>query len=176
MTEQSVVGVYATMADAEDAVATLDRAGFPLTRVSIVTRDLQSERDFHGSVAPGDAAAPGAGVGAALGGLFGVLLGAAFLWAPVTGPVFTAGPLAAMLLGVLAGGVLGAAGGGLLGAAVGWGVSGDDVLEYEQHLRAGRYLVMAHGNAEEVAWADDLLRQEDQATKLTLHGAVATAA
>jgi hypothetical protein len=176
MTKLSVIGVYPSMADAEDAVRTLDRAGYPIAQISIVARDLQSEREVHGFVTTGDAATTGAATGAWVGGLFGMLVGAAFLWIPVIGPLFVAGPLAASLLGMVEGGLLGVAGGGLLGAAIGWGVGEDDVATYEEYLRGGKYLVIAHGNAEEVAWAYDLLLQQGQATELALPGAVAGAA
>jgi hypothetical protein len=176
MTEQSVIGVYTSIADAEDAVRTLDRAGYPIAQISIVARDLQSEQEVHGFFASGDAATAGAATGAWVGGLFGLLLGAAFLWVPVIGPVFVAGPLAASLLGMVEGGLLGAAGGGLLGALIGWGVAEDDVAAYEEYLRGGKYLVIAHGNAEEVAWAYDMLLRQGETSELTLHGAVASAA
>jgi hypothetical protein len=176
MTEQSVIGVYSSMADAEDAVRALDRDGYPISQVSIVARDLQSEQEVHGFVTTGDASATGAVTGAWVGGLFGLLLGAAFLWIPVIGPVFVAGPLAASLLGMMEGGLLGAAGGGLLGAAIGWGVAEDDVAAYEKYLRGGKYLVIAHGIADEVAWAYDVLQRQGETTELSLHGAVASAA
>jgi hypothetical protein len=46
--------------------------------------------------------------------------------------------------------IAGAAGSGVLGALVGWGVSHQHTLRCEEHLRGGKYLLMAHGSAEEV--------------------------
>ena len=51
MPEQSVVGVYDTMAQAEGTVRKLDEAGFPIAHVSIVSQSLQSERELE-SVLP----------------------------------------------------------------------------------------------------------------------------
>ena len=65
--------------------------------------------------------------------------------------------------------VAGAAGGGLLGALVGWGVSKQHILKYEEHLKSGKYLLMAHGNTEEVARAHTIL-QSSGAADLTHHG------
>jgi uncharacterized membrane protein len=48
-----------------------------------------------------------------------------------------------MLLSSMEGVVAGAAGGGLLGALVGWGVSKQHILKYEEHLKSGKYLLMA---------------------------------
>ena len=76
MPEQSVIGVYASMADAEEAIGVLDDAGFPIDQVSLVARDFQSDRAIHSFVAPGNDMASGAAIGASLGGLFGLLAGA----------------------------------------------------------------------------------------------------
>lgn len=158
MAQQSIIGVYDTLGQAEDAVRTLDRAGFPIRQVSILARDLTSERQVNGFLTAGDVATEGAGTGAWLGGLFGLLVGAAFIWVPGFGPLIVAGPLAAAIAGGVEGAVVGAAGGGLLGALVGWGVSRDHVLKYEERLRGGQYLVVAHGSTNDVVRAGEILR------------------
>jgi hypothetical protein len=168
MSEQSDIGVYATMAEAEGAVRMLGSGGFPITQVSIVAQNLESEKEVHGYITAGDVAKSGASSGAWLGGLFGVLIGAAFIWVPGFGPLLVAGPLAAMLLGGVEGAVAGAAGGGLLGALVGWGVSKKHVIKYEEHLKGGKYLVIAHGSTDEVVHAHDILKATG-ATEVTQH-------
>jgi hypothetical protein len=88
MAEHSVVGVYDTMTQAEEAVHTLDQAGFPLKQVSIVTQNLVSDKTMHGYIMPGDdLTARGAATGAWMGGLLSVLIGVAFLWVPGFGPL-----------------------------------------------------------------------------------------
>ncbi|MGC8780866.1 MAG: general stress protein [Anaerolineae bacterium] len=172
MSEQSVVGVYRTMSEAEEAVRVLDRGGFPIKQVSVLAQNLESEKAVHGYVTAGDVAKAGAGTGAWVGGLFGLLVGAAFIWVPGFGPLLVAGPFAAMLLGGVEGVMAGAASGGLLGALVGWGVSKQHILKYEEHLKGGKYLVIAHGSAEEVARAQNIL-QGTAAIEVTQHGAAA---
>ena len=54
MAERSVVGIYDTMARAEEAVHMLDQAGFPVKHVSIVTQNLASDKTMHGYIMPGD--------------------------------------------------------------------------------------------------------------------------
>jgi len=162
------------MSEAEEAVRMLDRGGFPIQQVSIVAQNLESEKEVHGYVTVGDIAKSGAGTGAWVGGLFGLLIGAAFIWVPGFGPLVVAGPLAAMLLGGIEGLVAGAAGGGLLGALVGWGVSKEHILKYEERLKGGKYLVIAHGSAEEVAKAHNIL-EGSGATELNVHTAEASA-
>jgi uncharacterized protein (DUF111 family) len=74
-----------------------------------------------------------------------------------------------MLLGSMDGVIAGAAGGGLLGALVGWGVSKQHILKYEEHLKGGKYLLMAHGSAEEVTRAHSVL-EGTGAAEVTHHG------
>lgn len=168
MSEQSVVGVYGDIAKAEDAIKELGRTGFPIRQVSIVAKDLENERAVHGFVTAGDIAKGSAGTAAWLGGLFGLLFGAAFLWVPGFGPLLVAGPFSAMLLGGIEGALAGAAGGGLLGALVGWGVSRQHILKYEEHVRGGKYLVIVHGDEAQVERARSVLRTT-QPDELNLH-------
>jgi hypothetical protein len=172
-TQNSVVGIYHTMEAAEQAIHTLDRAGFPLKQVSIVAQNLETEKEIHGYITAGDVAMSSAGTGAWVGGLFGLLIGAAFIWVPGFGPLMVAGPLAAMLLGGMEGAVFGAAGGGLLGVLVGWGVSKQHILKYEEKVKSGKYLLIAHGDAEQVSKARDILESTDT-EELTVHDAATT--
>jgi hypothetical protein len=156
--QQSVVGVYDTMDQAEKAVQQLDHDGLPITQVSIVAKSLESERRIHGFITAGDVAQSSACVGAWTGGVFGLLLGAAFLWVPGIGPLIIAGPLAAALLGSLEGAAAGGATVGLLGALVGWGISKQHILKYEQSVNTGKFILIYHGSAAEVTRANDVLK------------------
>jgi hypothetical protein len=155
--EASVVGAYATIDEAEGAVARLIRGGFPLDQMSIATRDLSSQQEVRGFVVPGGVARDGARIGAWIGGLFGLLVGAAFVWVPGFGPLLVAGPLAAAILGAIEGDAIGAAGGGLLGGLAGLGVSRERIVTYEQRLRAGQNLLVATGSTDEIARARAIL-------------------
>jgi hypothetical protein len=161
MTEKSVVAIYSRMSDAENAIRLLDESGYPVNQISIVSRDLESEKQVHGFITTGDVAKSGAATGAWVGGLFGILIGAAFLWIPGFGPLMVAGPFAAMLLAGAEGVLTGAVGGGLLGALIGWGVSKKHILKYEERLKGGEYLVIAHGSAEEVERAHSILESTE---------------
>ena len=129
---------------------------------------MESEKEIHGYVTAGDVAKSGVGTGAWVGGLFGLLAGAAFIWVPGFGPLIVAGSLAAVLIGGAEGVAVGAAGGGLLGALAGWGVSRQHIIKYEEHLKGGKYLVIAHGSAEEAARAQNIL-QTTGAAEVTHH-------
>jgi uncharacterized membrane protein len=159
MAERSVVGIYDTMAQAEEAVHTLDQAGFPVKHVSVVTQNLASDKATHGYITPGDDSTPhGAATGAWVGGLCGLLIGSAFLWVPGFGPLLVVGRLAALLLAGVEGTLMGAATGSLLGALVSWGIAEEHILDYEQQVQGGKHLVIAYGTAAEVAQAHAILQ------------------
>ena len=172
MNEQSVVGIYDTMDAAESAVKALDAAKFPVTQVTIVTKDLSSEKTVHGYVTACDVSKKGAREGAWLGGIFGLLVGAALMWIPGVGPVVVAGSLASALLGGVEGAVAGSALGGILSGLAAWGISKQHILKYEETVRGGKYLVIAHGSGDEVDKAQQILAGTG-ASNLTVHRSAA---
>ena len=158
MTERSVVGIYDTMAQAEEAVHTLAQAGFPVKHVSIVTQNLVSDQTMHGYITPGDDLTPrGAATGAWVGGLLSLLIGSAFLWIPGFGPLLVLGRLAALLLIGVEGALVGVATGSFLGALANWGIAEEHILDYERQVQSGKHLVIAYGTDEEVAKAHAIL-------------------
>jgi hypothetical protein len=157
MADESTVAVYETLEQSERAVRQLDQGGYPIKQVSLVAQNLETEKEVHGFITAGDVAKQGAGTGAWVGGIFGLLMGGAVLFVPGVGPLVVVGSLAAALLGAAEGGAVGATAGGLLGALAGWGVSKEHVIKYEDHIKSGQYLVVAHGNAEEVERARTIL-------------------
>lgn len=170
--EHSVVGIYASIDAAEEAVRKLDGGRFPLKQVSIIAKDLVSEQKIHGFVTPCDMGKASARTGAWVGGIFGLLVGAAFLWVPGVGPLVVAGSLSSVLLGGLEGAIAGAAVAGVLGWLATLGISKEHILEYEQTVKGGKYLVIAHGSAHEVQQAHDILAVTKPA-ELNLHGKAA---
>lgn len=157
MADQSTVAIYETLAQAEAAVRKLDQGKFPINQISIVAQNLETDKEVHGFINAGDTAKVGAGTGAWFGGIFGLLMGGAFLVVPGFGPIVVAGSLAAVMLGMVEGAAFGAVGGSLLGALAGWGVSNQQIIKYEDHVKGGKYLVVAHGNSGDVARAHDIL-------------------
>jgi hypothetical protein len=155
--ENSTVGIYTSMDAAEDAVRQLGQGGFPIQHVSIIARDLGTESKVHGFVTPCDVAKSSARTGAWVGGIFGLLAGAAFLWVPGVGPLIVAGSLASALLGGLEGAVAGAATTGVLGWLFSLGIGKEHILKYEQSVKAGKYLVIAHGSPDDVNKAKQIL-------------------
>src|SRR5580692_13154851 len=156
--ESSIVVVYTTLDDAEAAVKKLGEGGFPIQHVSIIAKDLGSEKKVHGFVTSCDVAKSAARTGAWVGGIFGLLAGAAFVWVPGVGPLIVAGSLASALLGGLEGAAAGAALTGTLGWLASLGISKQHILKYEESIRAGKYLLIVHGTPDEVAKAEQILK------------------
>ena len=172
MGQQSVVGVYDTLGRAEAAVRALDAGQFPVNQISILAKDIQDEKKVHGYVTACDVSASGAKTGAWVGGIFGLLVGAAFLWVPGVGPMIVAGSLTAALAGGAEGALLGAATGGILSGLAAWGIGKQHILKYEETVKAGKYVVVAHGSPEQVARAEDILKGTG-AAELTPHATAA---
>ena len=86
-----------------------------------------------------------------------MLFGAVLLMIPGLGPLGVAGPLCGWIVGALEGAVvvggLSALGAGLISL----GIPKDSVLQYETALKTDKFVVVAHGSADEVAHAKDIL-------------------
>ncbi len=148
-----VVAVYATHQAAEDAVRKLQKSGFDMWKLSIVGKDYQVEQEVIGYYTTGDRMKAWGKSGAFWGGLWGLLVGSAFFVIPGIGPLLVAGPLVSGIVGALEGAVvvgsLSAFGAGLYGL----GLPEDSVLEYETQIKAGKFVLIAHGSANDVKQA-----------------------
>ena len=171
-TESSVVAVYPNVDQAEEAVRALGVGGFPIQHVTILSQNLGTEKKVHGFVTACDVAKSSARTGAWVGGIFGLLVGAAFLWVPGIGPVIAAGSLSTALLGGVEGAVAGAAVTGVLGWLVSLGISKDHILKYEESIKAGKNVVIAHGTPEDAAKAKKIL-EGPKPLEMNVHGTAA---
>jgi outer membrane lipoprotein SlyB len=137
MAEECVVAVYKDVAQAKAAIDTLIASGFPQTNISLVTASLKNEpAAVKRALELGDNAEKDAAIGAGIGGVIGLLGGATVVSMAGAGVVI-AGPLGA-LTGVVVG--------GLIGAIRGWSVHSDHIPKYEEKIKSGQVLVIAHGN------------------------------
>lgn len=157
--DNAVVAVFDTHTQAEDAIKELQRSGFDMKQLSIIGKGYHSEEHPVGFYTTGDRIRSWGGLGAFWGGLWGFLFGAAVIWIPGIGPVAAAGPIVHALVGAVEGAAI-VGGVSAIGAALaGLGVPNNSVLKYEQQLKADKYLVIAHGNADDVARARRILQQ-----------------
>ena len=153
----SIVAIYGTHSQAEEAVKELQRSGFDMKNMSIVGKDYHTDEHVVGYYNLGDRMKYWGKQGAFWGGIWGMLFGAAFFVIPGLGPILVAGPLVAWIIGALEGAVvvggLSAVGAGLYSI----GIPKDSVVKYEAALKSDKFLVLAHGTAAEVAKARDIM-------------------
>jgi len=175
MKQNATVAVFNSHLAAEVAVRHLQQAGFDMQKLSIVGRDYQTEDQVIGFYNTGDRVKYWGKMGAFWGGLWGLLFGAAFFWVPGIGLLAFGGPIVSWLIGGIE---VAVATGGLsaLGAALySIGIPQNSILNYETALRAGKFVLIAHGSAEEVERARQLLAEGD-AEQIDTHQANDSAA
>jgi hypothetical protein len=153
----AVVAIYKSHSEAETAIRELQHSGVDMTRLSIVGRDQHTDEHVVGYYNAGERMRYWGKAGAFWGGIWGLLFGSAFFLIPGVGPLLVAGPLVGWILGALEGAVvvggLSAIGAGLYSL----GIPKDSILQYETALRIGKFVVIAHGTAGEVARAREII-------------------
>ena len=164
----SVVAVFESHDQAEDAIRELQKDGFDMKKLSIVGKDYHTEEHVVGYYTAGDRMLYWGKLGAFWGGFWGLLFGSAFFWVPGIGQLLVAGPLVMWIVGALEEaavvGGLSALGAGLSSI----GIPKNSVVQYETEVKNGKLLLVAHGTAEEVERAKDLLHQTEAKTT-TVH-------
>lgn len=152
------VALYDQHTQAENAVKALQRAGFDMKKISIIGKDYETEEHVIGFLNAGDRARIFGKYGAFWGGLMGVLFGSALMFVPILGHIFILGPLAAMLYSGLQGAVVVGGVSALTGALMSIGFPKDSVLRYETALRANKFILMVHGDRQEISRAQEVLK------------------
>ncbi len=154
----AVVAIYESHSQAEEALKELQRSGFDMKKLSIVGKDYHTEEHVVGYYNAGDRMMRWGKTGAFWGGFWGLLFGSAFFAIPGIGPVLVAGPLVAWIVGALEGAVvvggLSAVGAGLYSL----GIPKDSIVQYEAALKSDKFILLAHGTAEEVETAKEIMR------------------
>ncbi|MGB8002271.1 MAG: low temperature-induced protein [Anaerobacillus sp.] len=155
MNNKIIGGVFSSVGSAEQAITDLQRHGYGSNDISVFAKDKSKvnvlEEEMDTSVTSnkggrGKNAGKGAGLGAlsggALGGIGGLLAGLGLLAIPGIGPLVAAGPIAAALTGA----GIGAGGGGIVGALVGAGIPEREAVQYENHLKEGKIIVIVEAS------------------------------
>src|SRR5579872_874828 len=159
MKNNSVVAIYKSHAEAEDAVKELQKTGFDMQKLSIVGRDYHTDEHVVGYYNAGDRMKYWGKAGAFWGGIWGMLFGSAFFLIPGVGPLLVAGPLVGWVLGALEGalvvGGLSAIGAGLYSL----GIPKNSILQYETALKTGKFVLIAHGTSEEATRAREIINR-----------------
>lgn len=133
--------VFAKRRAAEAAYRGLRGAGFEPQDLTLFVHaappHVRGERTAADHAADLGGAA-GAELGGAAGGVGGALAGLGLLSIPGVGSLLAVGPLAAALTGAITGSALG----GVAGSLAGFGVAEAEALASEEHLKAGRSILV----------------------------------
>lgn len=153
----TVVAIYETHEQAENAVKELETSGYDMKKLSIVGKNPHAEEHVVGFYNMGDRMKNWGATGAFWGGLWGMLFGSAFFAIPGIGPLMVAGPLVAWIVGALEGAVI-TGGVGAIGAALfSIGIPNNSILEYELALKTDKFLLIAHCTPEEASKAHGII-------------------
>ena len=151
------VAICNTHVEADQAIKELQKSGYDMKKLSIVGKDYHSEEDVVGYYNTGDRMKKWGKMGAFWGAFWGILFGSAFFIIPGIGPIVMGGPIVSVIVGGLEGAIvvggLSALGAGLYSI----GIPKDSVIKYETAIKSDKYLVIAHGTADEVAKAKEIL-------------------
>jgi hypothetical protein len=171
----SVVAVYRTHAEADQAVKELQSGGVDMHKLSIIGKGYHTDEHAVGYYNTGDRMKYWGKMGAFWGGFWGLLFGSAFFMIPGLGPILAAGPVVGWIVAALEGaavvGGVSALGAGLYSI----GIPKDSVVKYEMAIKSDQFLLIAHGTAAEVAKAKDII-ETTHPSQLSLHLGKAVAA
>ena len=137
----AVVAVCNTHSEVEAAIKELKQAAFNLKKLSIVGKDYHTDKHVVGYYNTGDDHMKYWGT--AIRGI---------------GPVLIAGPLVGWVLGALEETVVNGRVTAIGAALNNLGISKDSVANYETAIKSSKFILMAHGTAEEVALAKTIIQ------------------
>jgi hypothetical protein len=170
-TTSAAVAVYATHDEADAAIKSLQKGGFDMKQLSIVGKDFRTEEHAIGYYNVGDRVKFWGKKGAFWGGLVGILFSSAFLLIPVVGHIIVLGPLVSSIIGGLEGAAVVGGTSALFAALAGLGIPKDSVVQYENDVKAGKFLVLAQGTPEDVTRAKGILAAASPAASVVVHSA-----
>jgi len=167
----SVVAIYDTHDQAEQAVKKLQEAGIDMKSLSIAAKDTHVQEQVVGYYTLGDRMMHWGELGAFWGGLWGFLFDSALFAIPGIGPVFLAGPLVSWMLAVLEGAVVFGGISALGAALISVGIPKHSVIQYEAALKADKFLLILHDRPDSVAIAKDIISGTNHSS-CTMHDEV----
>ena len=152
-----VIAVHDSQVGAEAAVKALGRAGFDMTKLSVIGKGDRTGEHALGFYTLGDRVRTWGVSGGLWGVAWGLLLGSAVFVMPPIGILAAAGPITVALVAALEGAVVVGGVSALCAALAGLGMAQDQAARYEADIVANRFLLIVHGSQEDVARARAVL-------------------
>lgn len=170
---KATIGVYRDQTTALEAVRLLKAAGYPPNRISILSHAKEEGESEEGEGIDSDnafsrpvkVAATSLGIGAVVGPILGALTGIGVLAIPGLGILVGAGAIAGAVTGLEAGLI----GGGIISALAIARMNKHHEDIYHEHLQQGRYLVIAHGDHDQLEHARQVLHDYNEHVQLDVH-------
>lgn len=150
---KTTIGVYDTKETAIEAVKELTTQGFSAKKLSVIGRVAKEDADFMADEMLMEKAGKRVGLSALIGSTVGVLSGVGVFAIPGLGFIFGAGAL----MGAIAGFDIGLIGGGLFSALSLSNIKGNIAQQYEDHLKAGKFLLIVQGSEDEAKKAHAII-------------------
>ncbi len=151
------IAIFENHEAANAAVKSLAEAGFDMKHLSVVGQGYHTEEKVIGFYNMGDRVGFWGSRGAFWGGLWGLFIGGLFVTVPVVGPLIVLGSLAGTIVLALESAVVVGGISALSAALFSLGTPKDSIIRYEEAIKADKFLVMAHGPAEEMTRAKAVL-------------------
>jgi uncharacterized membrane protein len=149
------VAVYDSHEKAVNALKKLAESKFPMNKISLVGKSEVIDDHVHlKSLAPIKNAPAFVGIGA--GALIGLLSGIGVFTIPGFGFLYGAGAL----VGAIGGFDLGLVTGGLGTILLTIGIEKEHIVKYEEHLNAGKFILIVNGEKNEILLAEKILHTE----------------
>ena len=150
---EHTIAVYGTHEQAEAALKILQNSDYDMRNLSIIGQNYETEEHPLGFVNSGDRMLTWGKFGAFWGSIWGLLFGSAMMFVPGLGYLVFGGWIVSAIEGAVIGGGLAALGGAL--ASI--GIPTDSVIKNESELKAGSFLLLAHGDSLQTQRAKELL-------------------
>ncbi len=170
MQKHSVIATYDSPTGAEAAVIALEQEGLDMNRLSIIGKDFHTGQHALAFYTLGGRMKFWGAHGTFWGSLWGMLVDSAIFFIPGLGPLVVMGPLVGWIVDALENAPVAAGAGALTVALSSIGIPKDSVEKYECDVRAGKFLVLAHGNSDMIEQAR-LVFETTDASELAAHAA-----
>ncbi|KLV09087.1 permease [Photobacterium aquae] len=158
---EKIITIVNTHAEAEAVIKTLQNAEFDVSKISILGKGYHSEENVAGFYNTGDRVKSWGKTGALWGGVWGALIGAGMFWLPGVGALMVAGPIVSSVVGAIEGAVVTGGLGAVGGALASIGIPKDSIVKYNAAIKADKYLVIVHGDAEAMVKAKAILADRE---------------
>jgi hypothetical protein len=151
------VAIYGTNTEAESAISELQQSSFDMKKLSIVGRGSHIDRRIVAHYNTENCTKRWGKIGGFWGEIWGVRLGPVFFFIPGFGSLVFAGPIVGWFTGALQGAEIMGCPNALGAGLISMGIPEHNVSRCEASQETDKFVIIAHGTAEEVKIAHDII-------------------